>query len=158
VSRLSLVEYTPALAPHFRDINAAWIEDMYVMEDHDRELLDDPDTHIVAPGGVILFAALDGRIVGTGALMPAGGNALELTKMGVLAEARGHGAGDVLMRALVERARAMAPACFYLLTNRKSAAAIHLYERHGFVHDADIMARFGASYDRCDVAMSHPLA
>ena len=45
----------------------------------------------------------------------------------------------------------------YLLTNRKCEAAIHLYEKAGFRHDAAIMARYGARYARCDVAMDYPL-
>ncbi|WP_234411390.1 hypothetical protein [Rhodanobacter thiooxydans] len=35
------------------------------------------------------------------------------------------------------------------------AAAIHLYEKLGFQHDAEIMARHGARYQRCDVAMRY---
>jgi GNAT superfamily N-acetyltransferase len=154
---LTLIDYTPELAHHFRDINAAWIEQMYAMEEHDREVLGDPERHIIAPGGIILFAALDGEIVGAGALMPVGGGAVELTKMGVLKSSGGSGAGRFLLAALIERARAMQPDCLFLLTNRASEAAIHLYEQAGFVHDAAIMAAYGASYERCDVAMSHPL-
>ena len=41
----------------------------------------------------------------------------------------------------------------YLLTNKKCAPAIHLYEKLGFQHDAEIMARYGARYERCDVAL-----
>lgn len=40
--------------------------------------------------------------------------------------------------------------------DQKCAAAIHLYEKLGFVHDAEIMRLFGARYERCDVAMSYP--
>lgn len=40
----------------------------------------------------------------------------------------------------------------FLLTNSKSQAAIRLYERNGFVHDADLLARAGGEYARCDVA------
>ena len=78
--------------------------------------------------------------------------------MGVLASARGSGAGATLLGALIARARAM-PCIdtFYLLTNRKAQAAIHLYEKAGFTHDAGIMARYGATYARCDVAMRFPL-
>jgi len=43
----------------------------------------------------------------------------------------------------------------YLLSNRKSAAAIHLYEKVGFVHDARVMRKFAAQYARCDVAMRY---
>ena len=45
----------------------------------------------------------------------------------------------------------------YLLSNSKSAAAIHLYEKLGFVHDTGIMDEFGARYERCNVAMLYPL-
>jgi hypothetical protein len=41
----------------------------------------------------------------------------------------------------------------YLLSNRKSEAAIHLYEKLGFVHDAGVMRDYGGRYARCDVAM-----
>ncbi|GAA0658216.1 GNAT superfamily N-acetyltransferase [Sphingomonas insulae] len=151
--------YTDALAPYFASINTAWIEDMFVLEDHDRHVLAHPREAIVDRGGVILFAATDdGAIVGTGALMPGEPGAYELTKMGVLADARGTGAGAALLAALIDRARALPGIdTLYLLTNRKCAAAIHLYERAGFVHDADIMARFGHAYARCDVAMRYPL-
>ncbi|WP_246450394.1 GNAT family N-acetyltransferase [Sphingomonas rhizophila] len=89
--------------------------------------------------------------------MPVGGGAVELTKMGVLDEARGQKAGEYLLAALIERGRSMRPSRLFLLTNRKSQAAIHLYEKLGFVHDDDVMAAYGASYDRCDVAMNYPL-
>jgi ribosomal protein S18 acetylase RimI-like enzyme len=45
----------------------------------------------------------------------------------------------------------------FLLTNRKSEAAIHLYEKLGFVHSDDIMERHGKRYARCNVAMAFAL-
>jgi GNAT superfamily N-acetyltransferase len=155
---LRLVEYTPDLAPLFHDINAAWIEAMFALEPHDREVLTDPETHILATGGTILFVEAAGRgIVGTCALMPNVAGGVELTKMGVLESARGLKAGAFLLSAAIDRAAAMPVDELYLLTNQKCAAAIHLYEKAGFVHDADIMARFGGDYARCDVAMSYAL-
>jgi N-acetylglutamate synthase-like GNAT family acetyltransferase len=41
----------------------------------------------------------------------------------------------------------------FLLTNKKCAAAIHLYEKSGFEHSDFIMQRFASSYQRCNVAM-----
>lgn len=35
---LSIREYSEALAPHFRDINAEWISAMFRLEDTDREV------------------------------------------------------------------------------------------------------------------------
>ena len=152
----TIQEFHDDLAHHFRDINAEWIEDMYTMEATDHAVLDDPRGRIIDAGGAILFVAVEGQgIVGAGALQKTGPARFELTKMGVRAAARGSGAGAVLLAALIERAFAMGAATLYLLTNRKSAAAIHLYERAGFVHDAAVMADHGARYERCNVAMRY---
>lgn len=156
---MRILPFTDALAPAFRAINAAWIEDMFVLEPHDEHVLSHPRQAIVDPGGAILFVATDdGQIIGTGALMPTEPGVFELTKMGVTPQARGTGAGAMLLDALIDRARALPGIdTLYLLTSRKCEVAIHIYERAGFVHDAAIMARFGASYARCDVAMRYPL-
>ncbi|QXQ07532.1 bifunctional helix-turn-helix transcriptional regulator/GNAT family N-acetyltransferase [Sphingosinicellaceae bacterium] len=157
--RLSIREFSDDLAPAFRDINAEWIADMYRLEDTDREVLDNPRSRIVDPGGAILFVEAEGAgIVGTCALQKTGERQFELTKMGVLAAARGCKAGEFLLAAVIERGLAMGADWLYLLSNRKSAAAIHLYEKLGFVHDAETMARFGARYERCDVAMRYVAA
>jgi N-acetylglutamate synthase-like GNAT family acetyltransferase len=90
--------------------------------------------------------------------MPVEGDTFELTKMGVRASARGLKAGDFLLQRTIERARQLPIGTLFLLTNKKCAAAIHLYEKAGFVHDADIMERYGKRYARCDVAMSFDLS
>jgi DNA-binding MarR family transcriptional regulator/N-acetylglutamate synthase-like GNAT family acetyltransferase len=151
---LTIVEYDDALAAHFRDINAQWIEGMYQLESTDRDVLDHPRERIIDAGGAILFVAAEGLgIVGTCALQKTGERQYELTKMGVLESARGRKAGEYLLAAVIERAKAMSAERLYLLSNAKSAAAIHLYEKLGFAHDASIMAEFGARYTRCNVAM-----
>ena len=153
---LTIHEYSDALAIHFRDINAEWINAMFRLEDTDREVLDNPRAKIIDPGGVILFVEARGLgIVGTCALQKTGPTAYELTKMGVRESARGLKAGEFLLAAVIRRAMALGADPLYLLTNAKCAAAIHLYEKLGFQHDADIMARYGARYERCDVAMRY---
>lgn len=154
MSGLTIREYDDSLAAAFHDINAEWIRAMFVLEPHDEHVLSHPRETIVDPGGMILFVAgADGAVLGTGALMPTGGGGVELTKMGVLEAARGTGAGAFLLAALVERGRAMGADPLYLLTSSKCEAAIHLYEKIGFGHDAGIMATYGSTYQRCDVAM-----
>lgn len=155
-SILTIREYSDDLAPYFHDINAEWINDMFRLEATDREVLENPRARIVDPGGVILFAEAKGLgIVGTCALQKTGERSFELTKMGVRASARGLKVGEFLLRAMIERAMQIGAEPLYLLTNTKCAAAIHLYEKAGFQHDADIMARYGARYARCNVAMRY---
>ena len=151
---LNIRRFTPDLAGNFYRINAQWIEDMYSLEQTDIEVLEAPYERLIAPGGDILFVEAPGLgIVGTGALRRSGAHDFELTKMGVLRQARGKKAGEFLLRALIERAQALGYERLYLLSNAKGAAGIHLYEKVGFVHDTAIMAEFGARYQRCNVAM-----
>jgi N-acetylglutamate synthase-like GNAT family acetyltransferase len=151
---LSILEYSEALAPQFHDINAQWISAMFRLEATDITVLENPRTRIIEPGGDILFVAhADLGVVGTCALQKTGERQFELTKMGVLESARGRKAGEFLLRAVLRRARSLGADRLYLLTNAACAPAIHLYEKLGFVHDAEIMREFGARYERCDVAM-----
>ena len=152
---LVIREFSDELAGHFHDINAEWISAMFRLEDTDREVLENPRAKIIEPGGVILFVEKEGLgIVGTCALQKTGASSYELTKMGVTESARGLKAGEFLLAAILERAQALGADPLYLLTNSRCAAAIHLYEKLGFEHDAGIMAKYGARYERCNVAMS----
>ena len=149
-------EYSDDLAQDFHDINAEWIEAMFVLEPVDREVLQNPREKIIAPGGIILFVEAPGLgVVGTCALKPTGGGSYELTKMGVRESARGLGAGAFLLKAVIARGVEIGADPLYLLTNHTCEAAIHLYEKLGFRHDAGIMADYGARYARCDVAMRY---
>lgn len=151
---LKIQPYSGELAAAFHDINIQWIESMFEVEQTDRDVLENPEQRILAPGGDILFVEADGLgIVGTCALQKTGSGQFELTKMGVLETARGRKVGEFLLHAVIERARQLGADRLYLLTNARCEAAIHLYEKLGFEHDAGIMQEFGARYERCDVAM-----
>lgn len=157
-ARLTIRAFSDELAHHFHDINAEWISEMFALEETDKEVLRNPRARIIEPGGAILFVEAEGRgIVGTCALQHTGAGAFELTKMGVRADARGLKAGEFLLDAMIRRAAELGADPLYLLSNAKCAAAIHLYEKAGFKHDADIMARYGARYERCNVAMRYQI-
>jgi DNA-binding MarR family transcriptional regulator len=148
--------FEPRLAAEFARINRQWIEAMYALEAVDEAQLSDPEGTIIATGGDILFVS-DGDlgVVGTCGLLKTGDGEFELIKMAVLPEARGRGAGEFLLRATIDRAHALGAKRLFLLSNSKSAAAIRMYERNGFVHDAELLGRCGGEYARCDVAMRY---
>ena len=153
---LEILEFSDDLAPAFHDINAQWIEQMFTLEATDREVLENPRAKIVDPGGDILFVRAGALgVVGACALQKTGPGQFELTKMGVLESARGKKAGEFLLDAMIRRAAELGATKLYLLTNSKCAAAIHLYEKAGFEHDAAIMTGFGSRYARCNVAMRY---
>lgn len=153
---LSIRDYSDDLAREFHDINAEWISDMFRMEETDRKTLENPRASIIDAGGAVLFVEAAGMgIIGTCALQKTGTTGFELTKMGVRKAARGLKAGEFLLNAVIDKAQELGADPLYLLTNGRCAAAIHLYEKLGFRHDAAIMADYGARYARCDVAMRY---
>lgn len=155
-TQIDFLPFTPELAHHFKSINQEWIEDMFEMEETDRTILNDPQAHILAQGGQLWFARHPTfGIVGTCALLQQEPGVFELTKMGVLKSARGLKIGELLLRHVLKEAEKLKLNNLYLLTNSDCEAAIHLYEKLGFEHSAEVMARFGEEYKRCNVAMKY---
>ncbi|WP_141734071.1 GNAT family N-acetyltransferase [Oligoflexus tunisiensis] len=151
---VEILSFEDKYAPYFDQINREWIQDMFRLEETDEHILKNPRAEVIDRGGVILFAkAGELGIVGTGALLKTGAGSFELTKMGVLKKARGLKVGEKLLQGLIEAFRQQKATVLYLLTNTDCEAAIHLYEKNGFVHDAGIMNDYGKKYQRCNVAM-----
>ncbi|GAB5455717.1 MAG: GNAT family N-acetyltransferase [Henriciella sp.] len=146
-------DYTPNDAASFRDLNLAWVEAFFTVEDEDRAQLEDPKTHILDPGGAILIAEYQGEAVGTVGLVPGHGDGvLELIKMSARSDIQGKGIGRALMDAAIEKARAMGASQIWLETNTKLEAALALYRKSGFRElTGDELTP--TPYDRCNCQM-----
>jgi len=130
--RLQIVPYRPAWRRHFEALNRAWIEEQFELEPHDAEILADPQGRIIRPGGAVLFARLDGKIVGTCALIPWGPRLFELAKMAVAPAQRRHGIGQRLYEAALRECRARGGRTLFLETSPRLIAVRRWYERLGF--------------------------
>jgi putative acetyltransferase len=88
----------------------------------------------------VQFVALDGDlVVGWADIFPAWAHAVAHTGtlgMGLLAAWRGQGLGRPLLQACIDKARAQGITRITLQARADNAAAIRLYERLGFVHEA----------------------
>ncbi|MCJ8319302.1 MAG: GNAT family N-acetyltransferase [Colwellia sp.] len=153
---VEFIDFTPELAIDFKSINSEWINEMFELEASDLEALNYPQKNIIDKGGKIYFAKhRELGIVGTCALLKKEDNSFELTKMGVLKKARGLKIGETLLEYVIDRANEIGLSKLFLLTNHTCEAAIHLYEKHGFRHDVNIMEMYASKYKRCDVAMRY---
>ena len=146
---ISIIDYNPALQPHFERINKQWIGEYFSLEPFDIEQLENPEESILKKGGAILFAKLGEDIVGTVALKPSESGVWEMIKMGVSPEARGKQVGLALGLALLEKARSMGIQTVELYSNTRLEAAVGLYRKLGF-KEVPISC---TSYGRCDIKM-----
>ncbi len=149
VSEVTIVPYQPKYAADYKKLNIAWIEKYFVVEAHDIEQLDDPETYIISKGGHILFAKFEGKIVGTCALIKNADDEYELAKMAVAEEMRGKQIGKLLGQAAIEQARAAGAKRVWLESNRILTTALNLYTRLGF---AEIPVT-STPYARADIRM-----
>lgn len=116
----------------FAALNLAWIEEYFAVEAKDRELLDDPRRHIVAPGGEVFMLIEDGIPKGTCAMLKIAADAFELGKMAIAPSSQGRGHGHRLMEAAIAFARARGAARILIRSDTSLRTAIALYRKHGF--------------------------
>jgi len=126
-----IIYYTPALKADFERLNREWLEKNWAVEEIDIQYFNDPQKRILSPGGDILFAELDGDIVGTCSLLREGGT-VELAKMAVTEPMRGKGIGEFLAKEAIKRAKQKKVKTLTLVTHSSLMPAIRLYEKLGF--------------------------
>jgi ribosomal protein S18 acetylase RimI-like enzyme len=144
--------FRPEDAAAFRELNEAWIQAFFIIEEEDRVSLDDPQGHILEPGGHIFVAVEQGEVVGCCALIPHGPGVFEVAKMAVAERLRGRGIGRQLLSCTIEQARALGAKSLYLESNSRLANAVHLYESLGFRH-LPAEERTPSPYARANVFM-----
>jgi GNAT superfamily N-acetyltransferase len=101
-----------------------------------------PDLNDIASsyaGGFFRVAEMDGRIVGTGALVLHADGAAEIRRMSVARDLRRHGIGGAILRRLIEDARSSGSRAVILETTSSWKDAADFYRTHGFriTHEQD---------------------
>ena len=143
--------FSKPLREHFYRLNAAWLEKYFHIEQIDHQVLINPESEIIEPGGEILFALLADLVVGTCALKLDSLDEYELTKMAVDEHYQGHGIGRILINAAIAEFKRRKGKRLFLETNTKLEPAIKLYESVGFEHQTTIKP--GSHYSRANVYM-----
>ncbi len=100
------------------------------------------DIQTAYAGATFLVAWLDGRIVGTGALVPRSAQVAEIVRMSVAAQVRRQGIGRALLEHLCERARQLGFGRLILETTATWHEVIKFYQQYGFTithfHEDDV--------------------
>lgn len=149
-SEVKIHEFEDRFADDFASLNYEWISDMYEIEEHDREQLDNPEDYIISHGGQILTATISEKAVGTVALIEIDDDTFELGKMAVTPKYRGFRIGDKLMSACIDYAKKVGKKSIILESNTKQIPAIKLYRKFGFV---EIPLDPNTPYERANIRM-----
>lgn len=156
MSEVKIVDYNDKLHHNaFKELNVRWIRTLFTVEDADLYEIDHPVENIIGKGGYIFMAVLDGKPVGCFAMMKSANPKYdyELVKFAVNPDIQGHGIGSKLISHCIDKARQLGAKRLFLESNRKCAAAVHLYAKYGF-HEIPVRH---TSYARCDIQMEKDL-
>jgi GNAT superfamily N-acetyltransferase len=130
---ITIREYRSEHQFYFEKFNRQWIGEFFEIEPVDKEVLENPEEHIISHGGLVLVAYFDDLVAGTVALKYVRPQVYEFTKMAVDVPFRGKKIGRVLSMAAIEKAREMNAKSIILYSNTVLTAAISLYRSLGFV-------------------------
>lgn len=125
--------WKPELSEDFKNLNLQWLEEFFWVEEHDREVLGNPEKHIIAPGGNILFVMEEEEAVACVALMKISEGIFELTKMAVKPALRGKKIGNRLLEETINFSKKQNWDELIIYSNTKLENAIHLYRKFGFI-------------------------
>jgi len=154
---LRILPFSPEHQPYFDRLNRDWIVKYFTLEPIDEQVLSDPAQHIIAKGGEVWFASLNGEIVATYALLAREDGDFEFSKLGVATQAKGQKLGQRLLHHAYERAKARGAKKLIIYTNSALHNACQLYRDEGFV-DKDCSPSEKSRYARCDTLIERSLA
>jgi putative acetyltransferase len=134
-SVLTILPYQPSDQPAFAALTHEWVTHHFgQLEPEDIAFSNDPDRYIIAPGGTIFMARLDGVVVGTVGVQKMDDTTVELVRMSVTQGLQGHGIGKALLASAIQWSREQGFASVILETHSSLIPAITMYTRYGFTH------------------------
>ena len=151
VNSVEIIHFNDEHTEKFYQLNRAWLEKYFYVEDIDHEILSQPREKIIEPGGFILMARINDKIIGTVALIASSDGQLELSKMAVDSDYQGLGIGEKLAVAAIQQYQATDFKGLFLESNRQLAPALNLYDKLGFVEQEH--PKGDSHYSRADIYM-----
>lgn len=149
-SRVNIIDFNENYAYDFAQLNFEWLKNYFYIEEYDKKVLSNPKKYILDEGGHILIALIDGKVVGTVALIKRENDVFELSKMAVTEEYQGLRIGQKLIYACIDYAGRIGAKRLFLDSNTKLIPAIALYGKVGF---REIPVPKDTPYERCNIRM-----
>ncbi len=131
--RIIISEYTPSDQQGAKQVVLNGLKD-FRFEYHDiwDSDLENPKKHYIDRGGMFFVLKVDGKIVGTVAIINKGNNSAELKRLYVNKEYQGKGLGSKLLDAAIAYCKKHGFIKLEFETNKKFTKAHLLYQKRGF--------------------------
>jgi GNAT superfamily N-acetyltransferase len=147
---ITIIPFEDRYAADVKQLNTAWLEKYFYVEENDKLQLDHLRETIIDKGGYIFLARDNDVIAGTVSLIKESGDSYELSKMAVTPASQGKGISRLLMDACIALAREKKWRRLFLYSNTILETAIALYRKYGF---REIPLEENSHYRRSNIKM-----
>jgi putative acetyltransferase len=128
---VEIIDYSPKFKEYFKNLNMEWMSQFKIDNAH-LAIVEHPEEQIIQKGGEIFFAEVDGKIVGTGALLRESNKLYEIAYMAVTPAYQGRHIGQSLLKKAIDKAILSGAKQVYLITSTKLKASLEMYRTFGF--------------------------
>lgn len=145
---MEITEYQQRYKKDFIELNTAWVERFWAIEQADRDILEHVE-ELLEKGAMIYFAVEDEMVLATCMALPLGGDVWEICKLAATGQYTGKGAGSAVFQASMAWAFRHGAKKLTLISNSRLKPALHIYEKFGFREVPLDKAYWG--YERADI-------
>lgn len=128
---MEIVKYKKEYEKDFIELNTAWIEKYFAIEQEDLDILYHVDKFL-EKGSMIFFAIEGQHVMATCMAAPSGDNVWEICKLAADEQYQGNGAGSAVFKACMDYAIGQGAEKLTLISNHILKPALHIYEKFGF--------------------------
>lgn len=129
---IAIVPYENKYQPDFKRLNMEWLEKYNLTEEHDLQILNDPEGKVIGKGGAIFLVKENENIIGTAGIAKEDDGIFEIIKMTVDPAWRGKGISKLLLEKCIAEARDRHAEKIILFSNSRLTTALQLYRQFGF--------------------------
>lgn len=147
---LTIVTFEPKYAQIFKELNLVWINEYFIVEDKDIELLENCEASIVKKGGFIYIGLWNNEPIGCFAFLKHSENHFELGKMAVSKSYQGLKIGQKMLAYAIEVGKSKKWKRIDLYSSTKLDTALHIYKKFGF---KEVPLESKVTYLRSDIKM-----
>tara|TARA_R110000796_G_scaffold88850_7_gene192144 strand:+ start:21207 stop:21671 length:465 start_codon:yes stop_codon:yes gene_type:complete len=147
---VTIIPYESKYANDFKNLNIAWLEEYFYVEEKDIKLLNDCENTILKNKGYIFFAKYNDDIVGCFSFILNEEHIYELGKMAVDQKFQGLKIGQELLKFAIDFAKKSDWSKIILYSSTKLQHALYLYKKYGF---KEIELEKNLPYARSDIKM-----
>lgn len=125
--------YNPKYKTDFINLNKAWLEEYFFVEQHDIDVFNTVEESIIATGGEIFFYLINDEVAGTVAMQKINDTTFEMAKLAVNKKFQGQDIGKRLIETCIEFAKQKEAKTIMLMSSTKLDVALHLYKKYNFI-------------------------